>query len=118
MRILPLLILAPLSATLLGACASTGGVFSSDEVAQCEKALAVLVRTGPNTAKFSVDDSAEAARTIDGQKVTDVTLTYIQNNTRKLASCFYPRGRKIAVGYVFEGQRLSDAATAAVNRQL
>ncbi|MDE0147214.1 MAG: hypothetical protein OYG32_07965 [Rhodospirillaceae bacterium] len=118
MRILPLPILAPLSAMLLGACASTGGVFSSAEVAQCEKALAVLVRTGPNTAKYSVDDSAEAARTVDGQKVTDVTLTYIQNNTRKLASCFYPRGRKVAVGYVFEGQRLSDAATAAVNRQL
>ncbi len=118
MRVLPLLILAPLSASLLGACASTGGVFSSAEVAQCEKALAVLIRTGPNKAKFSLDDSAEAKRTIDGRRVTDVTVTYIQNNTRKLASCFYRRGTKAAVGYVFEGRRLSDAATAAVNRQL
>ena len=118
MRVLPLLILAPLSASLLGACASTGGVFSSAEVAQCEKALAVLIRTGPNKAKFSLDDSAEAKRTIDGRRVTDVTVTYIQNNTRKLASCFYRRGTKAAVGYVFEGRRLSDAATAAVNREL
>lgn len=118
MRILPLFLVAPLSASLLGACASTGGVFSSAEVAQCEQALAVLIRTGPNKAKFNVDDDAEAQRTIDGRKVTDVTLTYIQNNTRKLASCFYPRGAKIAVGYVFEGERLSDAKTAAVNRQL
>ena len=118
MRVLPLLILAPLSVSLLGACASTGGVFSSAEVAQCEKALAVLIRTGPNKAKFRLDADAEAQRTIDGRKVTDVTLTYIQNNTRKLASCYYRSGSKTAVGYVFEGRRLSDAATAAVNRQL
>lgn len=118
MRVLPLTIVAPLSASLLGACASTGGVFSSEEVAQCEKALAVLVRTGPNKAKFSLDDSAEAERTIDGRRVTGVTVTYIQNNTRKLASCYYKRGTKAAVGYVFEGERLSDADTAAINRQL
>ena len=55
MRVPPLMILASLSASLLGACASTGGVFSSDEVAQCEKALGVLIRTGPNKAKFRVD---------------------------------------------------------------
>ena len=117
MRVLPLLLLAPLGATLLGACASTG-VFSSEEVDRCEKALAVMIRTGPNKARFSVDDTAEAKRTIDGQRVTDVTVTYIQNNTRKLASCFYRPGAKAAVGYVFEGQRLSDADTAAVDRQL
>ena len=117
MRVLPLLLLAPLAATLLGACASTG-VFSSAEVDRCEKALAVLIRTGPNKAKFSIDASAEAKRKIDGQQVTDVTLTYIQNNTRKLASCFYGRGTKVAVGYVFEGRRLTDADTADVNRGL
>ena len=114
MRVFPL----PILATLLGACASTGGVFSSAEVAQCERALAVLIRTGPNGAKFSVDDSAEAARTIDGRKVTDVTLTYIQSNTRKLASCFYRPGAKAAVGYVFEGRRLSVDETAAINGKL
>ena len=118
MRVPPLMILASLSASLLGACASTGGVFSSDEVAQCEKALGVLIRIGPNKAKFRVDAEAEAQRTIDGRKVKDVTLTYIQNNTRKLASCYYRSGSKTAVGYVFEGRRLSDADTAAVNRQL
>ena len=85
---------------------------------RCEKALAVLIRTGPNKAKFSIDASAEAKRKIDGQQVTDVTLTYIQNNTRKLASCFYGRGTKVAVGYVFEGRRLTDADTADVNRGL
>ena len=72
-----------------------------------KKALAVLIRTGPNKAKFSIDASAEAQRKIDGQQVADVTLTYIQNNTRKLASCFYKRGTKVAVGYVFEGRRLN-----------
>ena len=117
MRFLPLFLLAPLGASLLGACASTG-VFSSAEVDRCEKAVAVLIRTGPNKAKFSIDASAEAQRKIDGQQVADVTLTYIQNNTRKLASCFYKRGTKVAVGYVFEGRRLTDADTAAVNRQL
>lgn len=117
MRVSQLLLLAPFGATLLGAC-STSGVFSSAEVEQCEKALAVLIRTSPSKAKFSIDASAEAQRTIDGQRVTDVTLTYIQNNTRKLASCFYKRGTKVAVGYVFEGRRLTDADTAAVSRQL
>ena len=118
MRVFPLMIVVPLSASLLGACASTGSVFSSAEVAQCERALAVWIRTGPNKAKYSVDDSAEAQRTIDGQRVTGVTVTYIQNNTRKLASCYYKRGTKAAIGYVFEGERLSDADTAAINRQL
>ena len=117
MRVLPLLILAPLGASLLGAC-STSGVFSSAEVAQCEEALAVLIRTGRNKAKFKVDESAEAKRTIDGQQVTDVTLTYIQDNTRKLANCFYKRGTKVAVGYVIEGRRLTGADAAAINRQL
>ena len=117
MRVLQFLLLAALGAALLGGCASTG-VFSSREVAQCEKAVEVLIRTGPNKAKFSVDDSAEAKRTIDGQRVVDVTVTYIQNNTRKLASCFYKRGTKAAIGYVFVGERLSDADTAAINRQL
>ena len=118
MRVLRLPILASLFASLLGACASTGGVFSSAEAERCEKALAVLIRTGPNKAKFKVDAEAEAQRTIDGRKVIDVTVTYIQNNTRKLASCYYRSGSKAAAGYVFEGRRLSDADTAAVNRQL
>ena len=117
MRVLPFLLLAPFGASMLGACAATG-MFSSKEAAQCEKALAVLIRTGPNKTRYSVDDTAEAKRTIDGRPVTDVTVTYIQNNTRKLASCFYRRGTTVAVGYVFEGERLSDADTAAIDRQL
>ena len=116
MRILPLLLLVPLGASLLGACATS--VFSSEAQKRCEKALAVLIRTGPNKGKFSVDDAAEAPRTVDGQRVADVTLTYIQNNTRKLVSCFYRPGATAALAYVFEGRRLSDAETAAVNRRL
>lgn len=104
-----------LGAVLVTACTS---VFSSAEADHCEKALKVLVDLSRTKDEFKVDNTAQAPRTIDGVRVTDVTLTYIQNNTRKLVSCYYRPNTAIAVGYTFDGERLSDEDTAAVNRRI
>jgi len=111
---LPLMIL-PLGVAALGACST---VFSTKEQDHCEKALKVLIETSRTRDSWKVDNKAQAPRQIDGQRVTDVTLTYIQNNTRKLVSCYYRPGTTIAVGYTFEGQRLSSEDTTAVNRRI
>ena len=116
MRIPPLLVLAPFGAALLGACST--GIFSTAEEESCEKALEVLVEGGPDKSRFEVGDAAQGQRTLGGRRVTGVTLTYIQSNTRKLVSCYFKPGTTVAAGYVFEGRRLTDAATAAVNRRL
>ena len=109
-----------LPAIILGAAlvASCSSVFSSDQANHCEKALKVLVDTSRTRDAFKVDNKAQAPRAIDGAQVIDVTLTYIQNNTRKLVSCYYRPKTAIAVGYVFEGQRLTNEDTAAVNRRI
>ena len=115
MRLISSLIVLPLSVGVLGACST---VFSTKEQDHCEKALKVLIDTSRTRDKWTVDNKAQSPRTIDGQRVTDVTLTYIQNNTRKLVSCYYRPGTTIAVGYTFEGQRITDEDTAAVNRRI
>jgi len=111
---------ATLPAVILGASlvSSCSTVFSSKEADHCEKALKVLVETSRTRDPFKVDNTAQSPREIEGVRVTDVTLTYIQNNTRKLVSCYYKPKTTIAVGYTFEGQRISDADTAAVNRRI
>ena len=101
MRILPLLLLASLGASLPGAC--SGNLLSTKEQDRCEKALEVLIRSGSGKVRFSVDEQAQARRTVNGQRVMDVTLTYIHSNTRKLFSCFYRPGTTVPVGYVYEG---------------
>lgn len=115
MRFLSLFLVLPLSVPVLGACST---FFSSKEADHCEKALKVLIQTSRTRDAYKVDNTAQAPRVIAGTRVTDVTLTYIQSNTRKLVSCYYRPGTTIAVGYVFEGQRLTDADTAAVNRRI
>ncbi|MCY4237509.1 MAG: hypothetical protein OXC93_04035 [Rhodospirillaceae bacterium] len=100
---------------VLGACST---VFSTKEQDHCEKALKVLIDTSQTRDRWSVDKKAQASREINGRRVNDVTLTYIQNNTRKLFSCYYRPGTTMAVGYIFEGQRLTNEDTAAVNRRI
>ena len=131
MRVLPLHLLGLLGASAVGACS----VVESPSAAldKCEKALAVLIRTGPNSAEYSIDRESRALASFDlavrrigliaktrasRQRARPVFLAYHQNNTQKLATCFYKPGVSLAIGYEFEGRRLSDAETAAINRQL
>lgn len=109
-----------LPAIILGAAlvASCSSVFSSDQANHCEKALKVLIDTSRTRDPFKVDNTAQSPRVVDGAQVIDVTLTYIQNNTRKLVSCYYRPKTTLAIGYVFDGQRLTAEDTAAVNRRV